>query len=174
MDACTLCSLSKTRKNIVVGRGDPKASVWFIGEAPGEHEDESGFPFVGASGQELNKALEFLGLGQGKYYVTNVVRCRPVENGRNRAPTDEEKAICGEKLKDDIARWHPALLVTLGKHSTTYLLGDIGNMYSNVGKTYEYEGIKVFVTLHPAAILYRVGLRVMWERALGELKEVLP
>lgn len=174
MYECTLCSLSTTRKNVVVGRGDPKASVWFIGEAPGEHEDESGFPFVGAAGQELNKALEFLGLGQGKYYVTNVVRCRPVENGRNRAPTDEEKAICGVKLKDDIARWRPSLLVTLGKHSTMYLLGDIGNMYSNVGKTFSYDGINVFVMLHPAAILYRAGLRMMWERNLGELKKVIP
>src|SRR3990172_5481699 len=131
---CERCGLHRTRRNIVVGRGDPKARVWFIGEAPGFKEDEKGLPFVGPAGHELNKALEFLGFGQGKYWITNTVRCHPIdESGHNRPPTDEEKNACSGFLIEDLQKHNPALVVTMGKHATFSLLGDIGPMMRNTG-----------------------------------------
>jgi len=172
---CERCGLHRTRRNIVVGRGDPGARVWFIGEAPGFKEDEKGLPFVGPAGQELNKALEFLGLGQGKYYITNLVRCRPVENGRNRPPTDEEKAVCGEYLLEDLGKYNPGLVVALGRHATFSLLGDIGPMTKNSGTLWDFgKHGKVFVMLHPAAILHNPDLRKRWADSLEKLKKVLP
>lgn len=172
---CELCGLSKTRHNIVVGRGEPSAKVWFIGEAPGRQEDEQGYPFVGAAGKELNRALEFLGLGQGKYWITNTVRCRPIDEiGNNRAPTDEEKHICGKYLLDDLERYSPQYIVALGKHSATFLVGELeGGMYRNVGKTFAYRNSTVFISIHPAAILYKPPLRKMWDDSLEKLRGLL-
>jgi len=167
------CSLSKTRRHIVVGKGNPNADVWFVGEAPGKFEDEQGLPFVGHAGKVLDEALVKLGLSDNEYYITNVVRCRPVEGNRNRAPTDEEKSVCGEYLRADLEKYKPRLIVTLGKHSTTYLLGDIGSMYSAAGQKYPRGDGEVFVSLHPAAVLYNPGMRRIWDATLDKLKEEL-
>jgi len=171
---CERCGLSKTRKNIVVGRGDPTAKVWFVGEAPGNSEDARGIPFVGASGKELNKVLDRVGLGQGSYYITNVVRCRPTSDGFSiRPPTPEEKAVCGEYLKADLEAHKPPLVVALGKHAAEFLIGPVASVMAIVGRTFDYEYGKVFVLPHPAYILRNPRQRAMWEATTKKLGDMI-
>lgn len=77
---CQKCELYKTRTNVVFGTGNPKASLMFIGEAPGQHEDETGIPFVGAAGKLLDKYLDAVGIDRGDVYIANILKCRPPKN----------------------------------------------------------------------------------------------
>ena len=77
---CKRCSLYKTRNNIVLGAGNPKAELMFIGEAPGEDEDLQGLPFVGRAGQLLTKIIEAMGLKRSDVYIANILKCRPPNN----------------------------------------------------------------------------------------------
>lgn len=110
---CKDCTLAKNRKNIVFGDGNPEtAKIVFIGEAPGEMEDESGIPFVGRAGQLLNEFLANAGISREEdLYIINTVKCRPPEN---RVPTDEEKAFCRKFLNAQIDIIKPRAIVLCG------------------------------------------------------------
>lgn len=110
---CKECGLSKMRKNVVFGDGNPEtAKIVFIGEAPGEMEDESGMPFVGRAGQLLNEFLSNAGISREEdLYIINTVKCRPPEN---RVPTDEEKTACRKFLNAQIDIIKPRAIVLCG------------------------------------------------------------
>ena len=146
---CTLCELHQTRTNTVFGDGNRKAELMFIGEGPGRDEDEQGLPFVGRAGQLLTKMINAMQFSREEVYIANIVKCRPPEN---RNPSDEEAAKCLPYLNRQIDLIHPKVIVLLGAVPLKYLLGLTGITRIR-GTWYEYRGIKVMPTLHPAYLL---------------------
>lgn len=88
---CQACALGGTRTNLVFGDGNPNAEIMFIGEGPGQQEDLTGIPFVGRAGQLLTQILEIIDLDRTRYYIANIVKCRPPQN---RDPLTEEQDAC--------------------------------------------------------------------------------
>ena len=177
--ACTKCRLHLTRRNAVPGEGNPRAEVMFIGEAPGETEDEQGRPFVGAAGKVLTENIEkILGMKRDQVFITNVVKCRPPNN---RDPADDEIAACSPYLDRQIAVIRPKVIVTLGRHSTKYIFGKIGKEFRSImavrGSVIEadlgYGKVKIIPTLHPAATLYNPGLRKYFDEDFRKVAELL-
>lgn len=172
---CTKCKLHKTRIHAVPGEGNPKAEVMLIGEAPGANEDKEGKPFVGAAGKFLTELLNSIGLDRKSVFITNLVKCRPPNN---RDPEEDEIIACSPYLDKQIDEISPKIIITLGKHSTTYILAKIGIKVKSItavrGKFFEWkrEGkgvILVFPTYHPAAALYNPSLR---EELFKDFKKV--
>lgn len=166
------CDLAKTA-NAVLGEGDPHAKVMFIGEAPGQKEDELRRPFVGAAGKFLDELIESIGLKRADVYISNVVKFRPPEN---RDPTPEEKEQCMPWLMLEIALVKPKVIVPLGRHSLGHFFPaqTISNAH---GKPFKLtDDITVFPIYHPAAALHNGNLRSSLQsdfHALGEfLKEI--
>lgn len=147
---CKACGLSKTRLNVVFGAGNPKAGLMFIGEAPGSEEDVQGLPFVGRAGQLLTKIIEAMGLRREDVYIANLLKCRPPDN---RAPAPEEISACRENVRRQIAIIKPKVICTLGKFASQMLLNTETTISRLRGNFYEYEGIKVMPTFHPAYLL---------------------
>ena len=147
-DACVLCH---QRRQAVVGVGDHKARWMFVGEGPGSEEDKRGEPFVGPSGQLLDKMLAALGLKRGEdVYIANTVKCRPPQN---RTPSEEEIRTCLPFLERQIALVQPKILVALGLPAIQALLGRRVKLYAERGKRFERNGIPVVVTYHPSYLL---------------------
>jgi uracil-DNA glycosylase family 4 len=149
--SCTLCSLAETRTNVVFGEGDPSAGVMFIGEGPGEVEDETGRPFVGQAGQKLDEVLASVDIQREAVYIGNVVKCRPPGN---RVPSRSEMEVCFPFLESQIALIKPALIVTLGNTSTQWLLPDIPGITQSHGRFFAWRGgIQLFPMFHPSYLL---------------------
>jgi uracil-DNA glycosylase family 4 len=156
---CPKCRLWKTRKKAVPGVGNPESKLVLIGEAPGRSEDSVGEPFVGAAGKFLDALLFEIGFSRAEVFITNVVKCRPPEN---RAPQPDEIETCTPYLNRQIGIIQPAVIITLGKHSTAYVFNKAKLPFHSItqahGKMYEADilGMKiaVFPTFHPAAALY--------------------
>ena len=148
---CERCTLCRTRTQTVFGRGNPKARWMLIGEAPGEHEDRQGEPFVGKAGQLLDNMLAAAGLDRDRdVYIANVLKCRPPGN-RNPAP--EEILACRGYLQQQIQHVQPVLIVALGRFAVQTLLQSeqtIGKLRSQV---HQYQGIPLIATYHPAYLL---------------------
>ena len=119
--ACEKCRLCQTRTNVVLGEGDLHAPLMFIGEGPGQQEDLSGRPFVGAAGQLLDKMLAAIGLKREQVYICNIVKCRPPQN---RVPEPDERAACMDYLRQQVALVRPKVIVCLGSTPTRALLRD--------------------------------------------------
>ena len=148
---CTLCDLSKTRKNVVFGEGNPNTKLMFIGEGPGEMEDKTGRPFVGRAGQLLTKIIEnVLNLKREDVYIANIVKCRPPNN---RVPTIEEANTCKPYLLKQIEIINPEILVCLGKTAFMYLMNNDIPISKVRGQIFEYKGKKVIPTFHPSYLL---------------------
>jgi uracil-DNA glycosylase len=149
--ACTACGLHKTRTQTVFGVGDEKAEWMLIGEAPGAEEDRLGDPFVGQAGKLLDNMLAALGLKRGEnVYIANVLKCRPPGN---RNPEPEEVAQCTPFLKQQIALIRPKLIIAMGRFAAQTLLASDASISSLRGRLYEYEGVPLIVTYHPAYLL---------------------
>ncbi|MHB8634046.1 MAG: uracil-DNA glycosylase [Thermoplasmatota archaeon] len=148
---CALCGLCETRTNAVPGEGPPGAALFLVGEAPGRREDESGRPFVGAAGKNLDLGLAAAGIARKEVFVTSIVKCRPP---KNRDPTREEKAACRPYLLEQLATVRPRAIVALGRHALDGILGAQPAARPGSFVT-SPTGVPVFVSLHPAAILYR-------------------
>lgn len=149
------CALS-ANANPVFGHGNPHAPIVFIGEAPGQKEDELGIPFVGAAGKFLDDLLASIGLKREDVYITNVVKFRPPEN---RDPTPEEKEQCLPWLQLELALIKPKVIVTLGRHALTQLFPTL-NISATHGKPQTLtKDMTVFPIYHPAAALHNGGLR---------------
>lgn len=159
--ACTACALCSGRTNAVPGKGDARARIMLVGEAPGRREDELGEPFVGAAGQILDGALAGAGLSRGSVYITNTVKCRPPGN---RVPTDAEREACSAYLAAEIALVSPRIVCIMGNTAYRSLLGGGGSITRDRGKTVRRDGVDYFLTVHPAAAIYNRGL----VGALGE------
>jgi DNA polymerase len=147
---CQRCKLSKGRKNLVYGVGNPDAHLVFVGEGPGADEDEQGEPFVGKAGQLLNKMIEAMGYRREDVYICNVVKCRPPGN---RNPEPDEIAACEPFLKQQLEAIRPRVIVTLGKFAAQCLLRDDTPISRLRGSFRSYQGIQLMPTFHPAYLL---------------------
>jgi uracil-DNA glycosylase family 4 len=155
---CTRCALATTRTQVVFGVGDPHAPLMFIGEGPGRDEDLAGEPFVGRSGKLLDKlVLQELGLDRTRFYIANVVKCRPPGN---RDPLPGEIEACRPYLEGQLALIDPAVVVTLGNFSTRLLLDTTEGITRLRGRSYPFRGGHLVPTYHPAAAL-RGGAEVV-------------
>lgn len=148
---CERCTLCRTRTQTVFGRGNPKARWMLIGEAPGEHEDRQGEPFVGKAGQLLDNMLAAAGLDRDRdVYIANVLKCRPPGN-RNPAP--EEILACQGYLQQQIQHVQPVLIVALGRFAVQTLLQSEQTIGKLRGQVHQYQGIPLIATYHPAYLL---------------------
>ena len=153
---CTRCRLHQSRTQVVFGQGDPHADLMFVGEAPGFHEDRQGIPFVGPSGQLLNRLLEGIGLRREDVYICNVVKSRPPQN---RDPQPDEIAACRPWLDAQIRLVDPKVVVTLGNFAAKTLLETTTGITRLRGQTYPFQGRVLLPTFHPAAALHAQGRR---------------
>lgn len=149
--SCEACSLARTRTQTVFSDGPERARVMFVGEAPGEHEDRQGVPFVGAAGQLLTDIIQKgMGLPRAEVSIVNVLKCRPPGN---RDPEPEEKALCTPYLDRQIELVAPDVIVALGLHAARHLLRSPLSMGRLRGKVHLWRGRKVVATYHPAYLL---------------------
>lgn len=148
---CRDCRLCERRKQAVLGVGDIEADWLFVGEGPGAEEDEKGEPFVGQAGKLLDAMLAAIDLKRGrKVYIGNAVKCRPPGN---RTPEAEETAACFPYLQRQIALIRPKLIVALGKPAAETLLDAEVKVGAARGRLFDYRGIPLIVTYHPAYLL---------------------
>ncbi|MBI1804174.1 MAG: uracil-DNA glycosylase [Ignavibacteriae bacterium] len=147
---CVKCPLGNTRTTFVYGTGNAKSKVMFIGEAPGADEDAQGEPFVGRAGQLLNKIIEAVDMKREDVYICNIIKCRPPNN---RAPLPLEVETCTPYLLKQIELIKPAFIILLGRTAAQWLLHTNDSLGALRGKAHNYNGIKVIVTYHPAALL---------------------
>jgi len=159
---CRRCRLHEGRTKLVFGVGDPGARLMFVGEGPGADEDRQGEPFVGRAGQLLDRIIVAMGLARADVYIANVVKCRPPEN---RAPLPDEAATCKPFLEAQIAAIQPEVIVTLGKVALEELVGSrIGSITSVRGHWFDYRGLPVKATFHPAYLLRNpAAKRPVWD-----------
>lgn len=148
--ACTKCELCKTRTNVVFGRGNKNASLMFIGEAPGENEDKTGLPFVGAAGKLLDKYLEAVGISTEDYYIANILKCRPP---KNRDPLPEEQDACIGYLRSQVAEIKPKLIVCLGRIAAMRIIKPDFKITAEHGKFFKKGNMTICAVYHPAALL---------------------
>ena len=169
---CTKCALAATRTQVVFSRGDPEADLVFIGEAPGRDEDLKGEPFVGRSGQLLDRLVaEEMGLARDSFYVMNTVKCRPPGN---RDPLPAELDACRPWFDRQLALLQPKVIVTLGNFATKHLLETKEGITKLRGRAYPYRGGTLIPTFHPAAVLRGGGVPLAQMRAdLVRAKEAL-
>ena len=148
---CLKCELGNSRKNFVFGSGDPNASLLIIGEAPGEHEDLSGEPFVGRAGKLLDKMLLAINMSRkNDVFICNVLKCRPPDN---RNPKKEEIDECEPYLINQIDLIQPKLIVALGRIAGNTLLGVEKSLKDMRSVLHKYHSRPLIVTYHPAALL---------------------
>lgn len=148
--ACEKCRLAQSRSNVVLGEGDLHAPLMFIGEGPGQQEDLTGRPFVGAAGQLLDKMLAAIGMRREQVYICNIVKCRPPNN---RVPEPDERAACMEYLRAQVALVRPKVIVCLGSTPARALLGDDIRITRDRGVWHLKKGVWFMPTYHPAALL---------------------
>lgn len=148
---CRGCHFTMPRATqIVFGEGDPNASLMFIGEAPGRDEDIQGKPFVGRSGQLLNRIFDAVGIQRNQLFITNIVKCRPPNNRR---PLAQEIEANKPLLLGQIKIIRPNAICTLGSAALEGLLGEPVKISSKRGREFLWNGIPIIPTYHPAYIL---------------------
>ena len=169
---CRRCKLAPHRTKIVFGVGNPRARLVFVGEAPGRDEDRQGEPFVGRAGQLLTEIItKGMKLRREDVYISNVIKCRPPEN---RNPEPDEVAACEPFLLRQLGLIAPEVIVALGKFAVQTLLRSKSPITQLRGRWYDYHGVKLMPTFHPAYLLRNpADKRLVWEdiqkvmRALG-------
>lgn len=148
---CRRCKLAPGRTHLVFGVGNPHAALMFIGEGPGRDEDLKGEPFVGRAGQLLTEIItKGMKLRREDVYIANVVKCRPPEN---RNPEPDEISACQPFLRRQIEIIGPKVIVALGTFAAQTLLGVRTPISRLRGHWYDYHGVKLMPTLHPAYLL---------------------
>ena len=155
-ESCTRCGLCQGRTNVVFGMGNPASPVMFVGEGPGQHEDEQGVPFVGKAGQLLDDMLEIIGLDRTKVYIANVVKCRPPQN---RDPLNVEQDACIGFLRRQTALLRPKIIVCLGRIAAKAIIKEDFKITSEHGQWFQRGGVQMTAIYHPAALLRDVGKR---------------
>jgi uracil-DNA glycosylase len=159
------CALKNTATRLVFADGNPQARVMFVGEAPGREEDIEGLPFVGRSGQLLNRMIAAIGLDRTSAYIANVIPWRPPGN---RTPTPQETQICLPFIQRQIELVNPDVLVTLGNPSTQTLLSTREGIMKTRGRWFDYDTgtrvIRALATFHPAYLLRSPSYkRMAWQ-----------
>jgi len=175
---CKRCRLCRDRNKIVFGSGNEQAKLVFVGEGPGEDEDQSGLPFVGRAGQLLTKMIEGTAEREGisirrqDVYICNVVKCRPPNN---RKPENDEMEICGQFLYRQLAVLQPKAICVLGATAAQALLDTKEKMGNLRGNWQKWRDIPVMVTYHPSFLLRaynQEAKRLAWEDLKMVLHEV--
>jgi uracil-DNA glycosylase len=168
---CKRCKLSGKRTHIVFGEGNPDARIMFIGEAPGREEDLQGRPFVGDAGMVLTRLINKMGFKREEVYIANIVKCRPP---MNRDPEIDEITACRKFLERQIAIIRPIVIMSLGRISTSTLIGNPALKISAVrGKFFEYKGVPVMPTFHPAYLIRNPKEKwLTWNDALKVLEKL--
>jgi len=169
------CALKSTATRLVFADGNPLARIMFVGEAPGREEDIEGLPFVGRSGQLLNRMIAAIGLDRTNVYIANVIPWRPPGN---RTPTPQETQICLPFIQRQIELVNPDVLVTLGNPSTQTLLSTREGIMKTRGRWFDYDTgtriIRALPTFHPAYLLRSPSYkRLAWQdlRAIAKALE---
>lgn len=160
--SCEKCELVGTRHHVIFGEGNPEADILLIGEAPGRDEDIQGRPFVGKSGQLLDKILAACGFTRNEHvFISNIVKCRPPEN---RIPTPYEASVCMPWLLKQIELIDPKILVLLGATALKYMFGLERKITREHGHWIEWQNKLAMPVYHPAALLRDPSLkRDTWE-----------
>ena len=148
--SCALCNLSKTRTHTVFGVGSPDASVVFVGEGPGADEDLCGEPFVGAAGKLLDQMLRSINMERSQVFIANVVKCRPPGN---RNPHSDEISLCQSYLFRQLEIIRPKVIFCLGKFALLCLAGYSDTVGKARGKSFQWRGIPMIASYHPAYYL---------------------
>jgi DNA polymerase len=158
---CRRCKLHRTRRTLVFGEGNEKAKLMLIGEGPGYDEDVQGRPFVGKAGQLLTKIIQSIHLQREEVYITNIVKCRPPQN---RNPEPDEIDHCNPFLLKQIDAIQPQIICALGTFAAQTLLKTDTKITALRGRFYEFKGIKIIPTYHPAYLLRNPERkREVWE-----------
>ena len=166
---CPNCVLAKQRSRTVPGSGPVTADLMFVGEAPGQREDDWGLPFVGRSGQFLDELLAGIELTRRDVYVTNVVKCRPPGN---RDPEPAEIAACGDFLEQQIALINPRVIATLGRFSMARWFPE-ARISQIHGQVKQIEERHVIAMYHPAAALRNGSLREVMHADFATIPRLL-
>lgn len=167
---CTRCKLHRHRTQIVFGVGSPSASLVFVGEAPGADEDAQGEPFVGRAGQLLTKIIEAMGMRREDVYICNIIKCRPPNN---RTPESEETLTCQPFLLKQLQAIRPKFICALGGPAAQTLLQTKEPISRLRGKFYDFHGIPLLPTYHPAFLLRNpYEKKTVWEDMKLLLREM--
>lgn len=150
VQSCGMCPLHQGIHNKVPGQGDLHAPLMFIGEGPGQVEDEEGLAFVGPAGQLLTRMLLAIQLPRDRVYICNIVKCRPPNN---RVPEPEEAAACRLHLRNQFALVRPKVIVLLGSTAAKNILGPDIRITRDRGRWFERKGVYFMPTYHPSALL---------------------
>jgi len=174
---CTRCPLYKGRRKAVPGEGDFKAELMFIGEGPGREEDLQGRPFVGRAGKLLDELLNEIRVERSHVFITNIVKCRPSEGGKDRRPTKEEVESCTVYLDRQIELINPRIICTLGDTAARYIFDKnnlrIAPLSVIHGRAFKVDGRIIFPCYHPAAALYNPQLRSLFSEDFKALRGIL-
>jgi uracil-DNA glycosylase family 4 len=161
---CRRCRLHESKTHYVPGEGNNRPDILFIGEGPGETEDQFGRPFIGKAGQLLDKIIQKMGLGREDVFIGNVVKCRPPNN---REPLKDEVEACLPYLLKQVDILRPKIIVCLGKVALNNMLGTSHSMGRIRGQLLSFHGIPLMPTYHPAYILHKKDkeeiTRAKWE-----------
>jgi DNA polymerase len=147
---CTKCALCKTRTQTVFGSGNKQADWMLVGEAPGQHEDEQGLPFVGSAGLLLTEMLRAIGLTREEVFITNILKCRPPNN---RDPRADEVESCNDYLQRQLKLIQPKIILAVGRIAAQTLLKTDMTLARLRGKVHAYNNTPVIVVYHPAYLL---------------------
>lgn len=148
--ACTMCPLHERIHNKVPGQGDIHSPLMFIGEGPGQVEDEEGLAFVGPAGQLLTRMLAAISLPRDRVYICNIVKCRPPNN---RVPEPDEAEACMLHLRIQTALIRPKVIVLLGSTAAKNTLGPEIRITRDRGRWFQRKGVWMMPTYHPSALL---------------------
>jgi len=166
---CQDCDLAKNRTKVVPGEGPEKATILFIGEAPGWHEDQQGRPFVGPAGQFLEDLLSTISLKREQVFIANVIKCRPPSN---RDPLPVEIQACKKWIDRQIELIQPQIIVTLGRYSMARYFPN--QSISKIHGKEKKEGKIIYYPMyHPAAALHQGSLRKIIETDMLKIPELL-
>ena len=147
---CTKCALCDTRMQTVFGSGNKQADWMVVGEAPGQHEDEQGLPFVGNAGLLLTEMLRAIGLTREEVFITNILKCRPPNN---RDPLAGEVGSCNEYLQRQQKLIRPKIILAIGRIAAQTLLKTDEPLARLRGKVHTFNNTPVVVVYHPAYLL---------------------
>ena len=172
--ACTRCRLAEGRTQVVFGNGNPDADLMFVGEAPGFHEDQQGFPFVGQAGKLLDQLLAGIGLKRDLVFVANVLKCRPPGN---RDPMPDEIEACESHLFRQVELIQPKVVATLGNFSTKLLSGKQIGITRVHGQEQQVtlggRSVVLYPLYHPAAALYTPAMLTVLQEDFRRIPELL-
>jgi len=153
---CKMCELHKSKMNTVFGCGNKNADLMFVGEAPGEKEDISGIPFVGAAGMLLDKYLEAVGIDREEVYIANILKCRPP---KNRDPEESEADCCIVHLREQVKLIRPKIIVCLGRIAAQRLIREDFKITKEHGIWFDKKAFSMCAVYHPSLLLRDLSKR---------------